>query len=385
MSNNIFALHDQGGEHLIIESGKTGWVVFAEKVGDDPQDNGGKDFSLPGGINSICRLAYGWYGEGNVPESSRFDRFSQRCANFAAASRGCKRWIVGNEMNLAAERGVLPDGSGQVLTPDLYAQCFRMVRDAIRRVQPDAEVITGAVAPWNNQTAYPGNSSGDWVDYYRDMLRFIGEGNIDGIALHTYTHGRDPNLIYSDATMGDPFGHRHYHFRCFEDFMVATPQEFRGLPVYITEFDADTDLWGENNGLIQAAYESINDWNQKNSQQILCLALYRWGNYDKWCLSDKGGSLEDFKQALVHDYKPRDIFASATKFRALTTLNARMTPGNVNKDARDVVGSVAEGEEVFFTGDRTIADGITWVRIETRSYLSCWVAEVLTDGTVTLR
>lgn len=304
MSNHLFALHDQGGEHLITDAGKTGWVIFAEKVGDDPNDHGGKNFNTRNGIGAICRLAFGWYGEGNIPESSRYERFAQRCANYVAASQGCNRWIVGNEMNLANERGVLPNGQGQVITPDLYAKCFGMVRDRIKAVQPASEVIIGGVAPWNNQTAYPGNESGDWVKYYVDTLNAIGSGKIDGIALHTYTHGRDTNLIYSDARMGSPFDKRFYNFRCFEDFLRETPAQFRNLPVYITEFDADTDLWGVNNGLILAAYGAINHWNsQPGNQKVLCLALYRWGSFDKWALNDKGGSIDDFRAALQRDYR----------------------------------------------------------------------------------
>ena len=304
MTDHIFALHDQGGEHLIRESGKTGWVVFAEKVGDDPNDHGGKNFNTQPGISAICRLAFGWYGEGNIPDSSRYERFAQRCANYVAASQGCKRWIVGNEMNLTAERPILPNGEGQVVTPEMYGKCFKMVRDKIKAVQPNAELIIGGVAPWNNQTSYPGNESGDWVKYYVDTLKAIGAYSMEGIALHTYTHGRNVDLVYSDTKMGPPFQDRHYNFRAFEDFLVNTPGSCRHMPVYITEFDADTDLWGENNGLIQAAYGAINHWNNRpGNQKILCLALYRWGNYDKWEIGNKGGSLDDFRKAMTQDYR----------------------------------------------------------------------------------
>lgn len=373
---NIFALHDSGGEHLIREAGRTGWTIFAEKVGDNPEDYSGKNFSTE--CEAICRLAFGWYGEGNIPDSSRYESFAKRCANYVVASSGCHRWIVGNEMNLAAERGILPDGNGQVITPELYAKCFHLVRNAIKSVQPNAEVIVGAVAPWNNQTTYSGNESGDWIKYYSDILTAIGRNSIDGIALHTYTHGRNKDLIYSDQKMNAPFDNRYYHFRTFENFLEVTPN---GIPIYITEFDADTDLWGENNGLITAAYAAINDWNQKNSKQIYCLALYRWGNYDKWCLSDKGGSIDDFKSALQNDYKPREVSFKFSNYIALDTVNVRRTPGVNNKDNFDIFTSVITGEKVELVSDTLEkVDGIVWAHVKT-SLGEGYVAVQLSDGT----
>ncbi len=164
--------------------------------------------------------------------------------------------------------------NAQMITPELYARCFRLCRDAIKQVpgHGDDQVLTGAVAPWNNQAAYPGNPTGDWVIYFQDILALIGSGGLDGMTLHTYTHGSDPGLIYSQATMNPPFANRHYNFIAYQDFMQAIPPALRSLPVYITETDQDVPWLDANNGWVRAAYREINRWNQDARQSADSLA-----------------------------------------------------------------------------------------------------------------
>lgn len=248
----IFGLHDPGGEHLMLQAGKPGWIVFTVEVGSNPSDAGGRDFRqwADRGLGVICRINNGYGSTGTIPAPSRYGDFARRVANFVAADRGCKLWVIGNEMNHQQE---WPDG--QPITPDQYAACFRQCRNAIRGVagHEDDQVIIGAVAPWNVQTKYPSNPTGDWVRYFADILTLLGEGGLDGIALHTYTHGSDPGLVTSGATMDAPFGDRHFHFRAYRDFMEAIPASLRRLPVYITETDQDTPWLDQNNGWVQAA------------------------------------------------------------------------------------------------------------------------------------
>ncbi|HAJ36310.1 MAG TPA: hypothetical protein DCL15_11510, partial [Chloroflexi bacterium] len=168
-------------------------------------------------LGIIVRLDHGEEPEGVIPHSSLYEAFARRVANFVGTSRGARIWVIGNEMNYAvsrpgvkidwsrhhtrrdgppdvadpARRGLavrfnaLPDHSreirttrgamispGEVITPELYARCYRLCRDAIHRVpgHEDDLVLVGAVAPWNTQTIYPGNPNGDWVQYFQDIL-----------------------------------------------------------------------------------------------------------------------------------------------------------------------------------------------------------------------
>ncbi len=306
----IFGMHDPGAEGIILGAGKTGWTVVTVKV-NPPDFNG--DFSAieNAGFGVIVRLNNGYNPDGTIPNSAQYDQFAQQCASFVANSRSANIWIIGNETNLAAER---PGGDGgQVITPDMYAQCFSKCRAAIKNVPGHASdwLIPAPPAPYNNGTTYPANPSGDWVKYFADILTSSAAlgANPDALALHTYTHGLDPNLVVSEQMMGAPFQNRHYHFRAYRDFLTAVPASMRSLPVLITETQAaDPDWWQNRNvGWIQAAYAEINAWNSMAANppiQAVCLFRWQTGN-PQWSISDKPALIDDLRGALQFNYRVR--------------------------------------------------------------------------------
>ena len=346
-SDYIFGIHDFGGEEQLRAAGKTGWIVFSEAVGHDPNDLMGKDYSgfSREGFGVIVRLNNGYFPQGTVPLSTGYADFARRCANFVAASKGCSRWVIGNEMNYAVERprvvagpaarmqvgNLVPgdptlrsmparfsallsgadrerafDGQdgGEIVTPQHYANCYGLCRDAILSVKNHEkdQVLIGAVAPWNDQTVYPGNPSGDWIKYFQDILLQCGPSGCDGIALHTCTHGANPTLILDNSKVPS-FPQHHCHFQAYRDFMQAVPVNMRSLPVYITEADQGGPWENANRGWIQAAYAEIDRWNRLNPQKIHALALYRWPQLDRWHMKGKADVIEDFRLALRHDYR----------------------------------------------------------------------------------
>jgi N-acetyl-anhydromuramyl-L-alanine amidase AmpD/predicted nucleic acid-binding Zn-ribbon protein len=323
-SKYIFGFHDPGGEHIMAEKGRRGWVLFVHALGKDPGSCRGFDYSpqANAGFATMARLNHGYEPHGTIPHSQDYQRLARCCAEWVRKSRGCHIWIIGNEMNYAVERpGVRYDRTkdppaildpGEVITPDKYARCYRLCRDAIRSVPGHAEdeVLVGAVAPWNAQTVYAGNPTGDWIRYFRDILVTLGPRGCDGMTLHTYTHGSDPHLVYSETKFQDPpFDKYHYDFLAYRDFMNAIPPSMRHLPVYITETDQDVTWRNENTGWVQRAYGEIDWWNnQPWHQQILALLLYRWPRgHDRWGIEGKEGVLEDFRAALNHEYVWREV------------------------------------------------------------------------------
>lgn len=355
-SEYIFGLHDPGGEHIMLASNRPGWVLFTEKVGRDPNDRNGKSY-LPWadrGLGVMARLNHGYEPEGTIPLSRHYQDFARRCANYVAASTGCHHWIIGNEMNFVVERPTLQGGrrpkpqpatpplspdepppssrerpdrfnvlhpdaelpqtrssdQREVITPQLYARCYRLCREAIRGLPGHANdlVLVGAVAPWNNQTQYEGNANGDWVQYFVDILKLLGPDACDGFTLHSYTHGDDPNLIFRQDRLDPPFHNYHYHFLAYRDFLNAVPANMRHLPAYITETDQDVAWRNENRGWVQRAYGEIDWWNsQPGYQQIRALILYRWPKHDKWYIEGKEGVIEDFRQAMKQEYRWREM------------------------------------------------------------------------------
>ncbi|MBK8045861.1 MAG: hypothetical protein IPK16_01205 [Anaerolineales bacterium] len=386
----IFGLHDPGGEGIMAEAGRRGWIVFTEAVGTNPNDFSGRDYTpwANQDFGIICRINNGYGAVVTIPDSSQYADFARRVGNFVAASRGCKIWVIGNEMNFSQEWPLKPgvtasavasvyesfekgpeadpfgrsspdrfsalhhstqESAGaantkadartsafEMITPELYARCFRLCRNAIKTTpgHGDDQVVTGAVAPWNDQAKYATNPNGDWVKYLQDMLTLIGAGGLDGIALHTYTHGSEPALITSTATMNAPFQNRYYNFLTYQNFMAAIPPELRKLPVYVTETDQDVAWLDANNGWVQAAYAEIDRWNRTaGNQQIRALVLYRWPPLDKWFIEGKQGVIAMFREALRNDYQWKPPLPAPANWkagdvvRALDALRLRESPG----------------------------------------------------------
>ncbi len=333
----IYGIHDPGGEGLMRRAEVTGWILYTTLVNERPMDFS----SLTNeGFGVLVRLNWGYSPNGTIPHQSRYDEFAQMCANWVARSGGVRHWIIGNEPNLAAERPGFRTPDEEPITPRMYATCFTKCRNAIRALpgHENDRVIPAAVAPWNAQTPYeadplgvyeanrwgnPNNPLGDWVQYFQDMLRVL-EGEVDGIALHTYTHRvnlntRDTYIRSDDRRWGEIFplsggqGY-YYHFRAYRDFMRVIPESMRHLPVFITEANQDRDpmtgaTWfTQNLGWVQEAYAEINEWNQNpQNQKIRALLLYRWRRTeeggDAWGFSRNEAVKEDFRRALQHRYQ----------------------------------------------------------------------------------
>lgn len=311
----IFGMHDRGGEQLMLAKNKPGWVLVTEEVGADPNNYGGNSYTdlTNQGLAVIVRINYGYGSAGTIPFTHQYDNFAKRCGNFVEASSGCHIWIIGNEMNLAYERPGNNNGQGgEVITPERYASCYTKCRAEIRSRPGHStdQVIVGAVGPYNIQTTYPGNTTGDFKKYLADILALIDQ--IDGVSIHAYTHGKNPGLVFSDVKMTDPrVSHLHNEFRVYRDFMAAIPQRFRNRPVYITETDQYND-WGDvNSGWIRNAYQEINTWNQNSANQpIQALILYRWiiGNPNDpkevgWAIQNKPNLQDDWRDAMNNNYQ----------------------------------------------------------------------------------
>src|SRR4030095_11513875 len=301
MSQFLYGVHDSSADWAIIirDAGVTGWAVISEEIRSDPTNHSGRNYSALAqyGVTPIVRLNNGYYPDGTIPQPGEYAAFAQRCANFVTASPGCTRWVIGNETNLAGERPY-----GVTITPTSYADCFSRCRSAIKQRGGQHEIIPAAVAPYNQDTGW-------CIDYWQQMLGAIismgaGDAGCDGLALHTYSRGGDPQSIYSEDTMNPPYDAYYNGFKAYKDFLDVVPAIMRALPVYITEIDQNEAWVDADSGWVRNAYDQIDAWNHiDGSQRIYCLALYRWENYDKWAFKDKHGVVNDFKASLAMGYQ----------------------------------------------------------------------------------
>ncbi len=329
----IFGIHgataDGTGDFRYLFQGKdkTGWVLFTQTVGTDPSHGSGHDVTMwsHSGYGVIIRLNHAYEPAGTLPVRAQYANFARACARYVQNSQGCHIWIIGNEQNNVREH---PGGAAnpvEHITPQMYAEAFNLARARIKEVQPEAIVVPGAVDPYNT---YPwarlGGRRNRPLEYFTQMLDRIDD--LDGIALHTYTHWLDPKLITARTVFTDDFlkpgtpNEHYYDFQAYRTFAEAVPSRWRDRPLYITETNhwlalehsprdsTEAGMVGWVNrdaGWVQAAYKEIDRWNDTpHAQQIHCLLLYRWTG-DAWAINHRWEVQKDFKKALDQDYRWR--------------------------------------------------------------------------------
>jgi hypothetical protein len=329
----IFGIHAAGAttpanfQFLFQGKDKAGWVLFTEAIGAEPRHTGGHDYTpwSHNGYGVIVRLNHRYEPGGTLPVRARYADFARTCAAYVENSRGCHVWIVGNEQNNVREHPGGAEEPVEHITAQMYAEAFNLARRRIKDVQPEAIVVPGAVDPYNT---YPwkllGNRRNRPLEYFQEMLGHIDD--LDGIALHTYTHWMDVGLITKPTVFQDPFlqpgtpQEHYYDFQAYRPFAEAIPEKWRDRPIYITESnhwvalerqprnpqeEARVGWVNRNRGWAQAAYAEIDRWNNTpHAQQIHCLLLYRWTG-DAWAIERLREIHEDFKRALDHDYRWR--------------------------------------------------------------------------------
>lgn len=395
MNRNIFSIHDYSPTwaNLILSANRTGWAVTTHALGCDPNDKTGEVFNTHDGkIGIIARLNNGYGTAGTIPLPINYRNFAKRCANFVSASKGIEFVIIGNEIQMAWD---FPEN--QPISLQNYMECYLLCYDAIKLVAPQIKVGPAPVATWSPNLKYPGNERGDWVQLQADIWKQSGN-KIDALYIHAYSHGYDPALITDKKVMDAPFGDRFYNFQVYKQFMSAVPNHLKHLPVFITEMNGD-GLWTDHNsGWIQAAYAEVNRHNREpGSQQIWGAACFRWAEHDReWDMSKKTGTIQDFQQSLLFDYKPvvqliapirkpvEPAIQSGVPLRVLRDTKLRVSPGYVGKGEKDVILSLKSGDTAEVIGDGKRVDELNWLQVKVYSgngSYTGWVAQSAPDKT----
>jgi hypothetical protein len=337
----LFGIHGAGvGDtedfrHLFQGSGKKGWVLFTEAIGHTPHSLGPNNTIREklwkwshSGYGVIVRLNNGYHSSGTLPESAHYEEFAATCARYAElylkrheVSPNVYTWVIaiGNEQNNVREHPGGVDHPREHITPQRYARAFNLAYRAVKQALPNATVVTGAVDPYNTWPwALDNNRRYRPMDYFREMLEGIDD--LDGFALHCYTHGPVVDYVthkrvFTDSPLDPGTVHEHYYdFLAYRTFAEAIPSKWHDRPIYITESNhwvvnedgSPPKGWVNRNiGWIRAACGEIHRWNSTpHAQQIHALMIYRWQG-DDWKFKDKGEVHEDFKAALVKDYRWR--------------------------------------------------------------------------------
>lgn len=306
----IFGIHDAGDwKNLFKEANKKGWVMFNEIIGHDPNDQSGNNQLAQwneDGYGVLVRLVNAPFdvnnqGKGSIPLPQDYENFAQRCANFVKNSSGCKIWFIGNEMNISwhspiEENKEVTNASATPITPQDYAECFKLVRNAIKRVQPDAWVIPSGLNPFKSSNSAQQKERlstnslkrDDALIWFKDFLSKMADSDIDGFDFHLY----DNQTTYS-----------------YQEFLQEIPDSLRTKPVFLTEVSSSDPWSNESVSDIPKIYEKINNWNQNpDNQKIYTALLYRWKDPDPshakpWNLSDQPVFTSIFREVLKNDYR----------------------------------------------------------------------------------
>ncbi len=316
---------------LYIESGKAGWTLFTEICGRYvdainfiPEIRRRVWNWADAGFGVVVRLNHGYEPGGTLPVSRFYDDFAAAAARWvelylgdSSRSPADYTWTIqiGNEQNNPREHPGGLEHPLEHITAEMYADAFNRTYARIKAVLPNATVCPGALDPYN-YAPMPKLGNVRWrpLDYFETMMENIDV--LDGVILHTYTHGPNLDGITDLKRFGDgtgPLGDHYYNFQSYRVFMERIPSRWRDVPVYITEMDhihrpsGEYDLgWVDQNiGWIRAAYAEIDRWNQQPyAQQIRCGLVYRWTG-DAWAIDKRDGVLTDFRQSLASDYRWR--------------------------------------------------------------------------------
>ncbi len=415
----LYGIHGPGGEHLMLRSGKAGWIMASVNVRTACSDRRKVDFRRYGlqNLGVVCILNDGDEVSAAIPADAELERFVEQCATTVAASRGCTIWVIGDEPNAdklapTVQRSITktivrrtwrpaapkPDHERRVaqiipgVPPHEYAKCFHGCASAIHNLpghENDA-VLTAAIAPGVSDVRYAGNSSGDWVVYFRHVLDSLPPDACGGFALHASTHGADPQLVTSEETYEEPFSRLHREFRSYRDYLSIVPPQFEHLPAIITQADQGGPWFNANTGWVQAVYQDVDEWNRSaDTQRVCAVALNGWDGDARCSIRDKNGVWQDFRSAMTQDYSWSDLspraWSPGTAIITTTDVHMCPTPSSVLSDDEQCIDMLPPYSHIVVDDRAPVwSEGRYWWHVQEADSIaqprSGWIAETMASG-----
>lgn len=226
-SGQVFGIHFwDWGANVDVMSHQTGWVVEANAIHNAGGPNVGGRYmpAAAEGFTILQRLDYEW--EQTIPLTpSEQDTFASECASWANQIKHlCRHYSIGNEVEFFD------------VTPQIYADCFVKVRNAIKAVQPEARVIIGHMNSIDNQY---------------QVMQLLGPNGYDGVTAHSGSH------VPTDlADRLDQAG------------------ALAGVGIYITEWGWVAGTNADAMAVMQQFAQDIGNWNASNDRQVYCACWY---------------------------------------------------------------------------------------------------------------
>lgn len=253
------------------------------------------------GLTLIARLGY-------VPEWARppqtthlyldpdnYDDFAGFAAAFAQHFRGrASHIIIWNEPNLSQEWGYRPPD------PAAYAELLKAAYPAIKRANPEAMVLAGALAP----TLAPAGS--EWgmndLDYLRGMYDAGAAPYFDALAAHAY------GWTFPPDAPADPGAVNFNRVELLREIMIRNGDAAK--PVFITEAGwNDHPRWtkavrpAERARYTVDAYRRVRDWPWV---EALCMWAFRYPR--------PSGTYQDYYTFTGSDFRPKPVYLALQEY-----------------------------------------------------------------------
>ena len=198
-----------------------------------------------------------------------------------------------------------------------YASAYRQVRQAITlragaRERPGAGGRFRAVE--RDRPRIPATCEATGFAISWTYLEALGDDEVDGFAIHTYTHDLNPQQIRGDyfhTQPGYPPAQRVSHLSRLHERHSGSVPPSAGADHGDGPDDTTSGLESRRKRGLGAGCLSRDRRMERNPehQPIQALILYRWPvvpDQPEWSISDRPGIIEDFKMALRA--KPREAY-----------------------------------------------------------------------------
>ncbi len=269
-----WGIHTWTGGAKTLLSGKTGWCVQTILSTDSGRSSEYQNI-INEGFHLIIRINWSYDPQqGTIPKnSSDWNQFASNCAaRVNEYKEYCNVWIIGNEPNIPSEGNISCSN---------YCACFKIVRNAIKNVQPDAIVCAAGLSPTpglslNADNANYQNQGSNDRNYFWQMCNYLAN-DVDGYSLHTYGIDEDPR---DDSD---------WEFHAYRKYISIMNQNAyaRVKPVYVTETNIggnDTESrYSNTSDWIKWAYEDTTWWNNNKQHGIQCLTWFvYYSTFNNW-------------------------------------------------------------------------------------------------------
>lgn len=258
------------------------------------------------GASIVTRVDYNWGETIPNPSSPHYNTWKNDVVNVAnTLGAYSTRWVIGNEPNLTVEANNWPN---QHITPQQYAQTYVNVRNAIKAVRPNDEVLVAPVSPGG---IIPNIRWKDGNQYLSETISAIKSispgagGDIDGFAIHAYGNP----FTGGDGALND-FANTYKN-----QLNIIDAAGFEDTSAYITEWSRGTSTSGNlaaNEAVtaefIRDAFKDVHTWNTTPGNHNIMGMM--WFVYNK----DYGGwddqSLEWWRNAGNPHGHPGDLWTA---------------------------------------------------------------------------